>query len=101
MAAFIPVFSALGAIPGLAYVPKQKTAWLICVTVLLLVSLWMDTRSATRKRHWLFLMPVLSVAVLRLFIGAEGMGLWQCCLALVVLILGGALFIRAGTGMKA
>ena len=45
-------------------------------------------------------MPVLSVAVLRLFIPAEGMGLWQCILALADLILGGALSARAKTGRK-
>ena len=33
--AFIPVFTALGAIPGLEYVPTHKGAWLVCVAVLL------------------------------------------------------------------
>ena len=68
--AFIPVFTALGAIPGLEYVPTHKGAWLVCV------------------------------AVLRLCIPAEGMGLWQCILALADLILGGALSARAKTGRK-
>lgn len=94
--AFIPVFTALGAIPGLEYVPTHKGAWLVCVAVLLAVALWADDR----KGHWLLLMPVLSVAVLRLFIPVEGMGLWQCILALADLILGGALSARAKTGRK-
>lgn len=92
--AFIPVFTALGAIPDLAYVSTHKGAWLVCVAVLLAVALWADDW----KGHWLLLMPVLSVAVLRLFIPADGMGLWQCGLALVVLILGGVLFARAKAG---
>jgi len=94
--AFIHVFTALGAIPGMEYVPTHKGAWLVCVAVLLAVALWADDR----KGHWLLLMPVLSVAVLRLFIPAEGMGLWQCGLALVVLILGGVLFAQVKAGRK-
>lgn len=95
VASFNLIFTAFGAIPGMEYVPQHKTAWLVCVAALLVVALWVDTRREAQKHCWLLLMPVLAVAVLRLFIGAEGMGLWQCALALVDLILGGALFSRA------
>lgn len=95
VASFNLIFTAFGAIAGLEYVPQHKTAWLVCVAALLVVALWVDTRREARKHCWLLLMPVLLVAVLRLYIGAEGMGLWQCGLALVDLILGGALFARA------
>lgn len=37
--AFIPVFTALDAIPGLEYVPTHKGARLVCVAVLLAVAL--------------------------------------------------------------
>ena len=37
--AFIPVFTALGAIPGLEYLPTHKGPWLVCVAVLLAVAL--------------------------------------------------------------
>ena len=96
--AFHLIFTVLGAIPGLAYTPRHKAAWLICVAALLALALWQETRNRAHHGHWLLLMPVLSAAVLRLFIPADDMGLWQCGLALVVLILGGALFARAGAG---
>lgn len=45
-------------------------------------------------------MPTLSAAVLRLFIPADGMGLWQCGLVLADLILGGALYTQVKAGRK-
>jgi len=96
--AFHLIFTVLGAIPGLAYTPRHKDLWLASVAALLALALWQETRNRAHHGHWLLLMPVLSAAVLRLFIPADGMGLWQCGLALVVLILGGALFARAGAG---
>jgi len=96
--AFHLIFTALGAIPGLAYTPRHKGFWLALVAALLKLALWQETRSKAHHGHWLLLMPVLSAAVLRLFIPADGMGLWQCGLALVDLVLGGALFARARAG---
>ena len=94
--AFHLIFTVLGAIPGLAYTPRHKGLWLALVAALLALALWQGARNKARHGHWLLLMPVLSAAVLRLFIPADGMGLWQCGLALVDLVLGGALFARAG-----
>lgn len=74
VASFNLIFTAFGAIPGMEYVPQHKTAWLVCVAALLVVALWVDTRREAQKHCWLLLMPVLAVAVLRLFIGAEGHG---------------------------
>ena len=96
--AFHLIFTVLGAIPGLAYTPRNKAAWLICVAALLALALWQETRNKAHHGHWLLLMPVLAAAVLRLFIPADGMGLWQCGLALLDLALGGALFARARAG---
>ena len=96
--AFHLLFTVLGAIPGLAYTPRNKAAWLICVAALLALALWQETRNKMHHDHWLLLMPVLAAAVLRLLIPADGMGLWQCGLALLDLVLGGALFARARAG---
>ena len=45
-------------------------------------------------------MPTLSAAVLRLFIPADGMGLWQCGLVLADLILSGAQYTQVKAGRK-
>ena len=96
--AFHLIFTVLGAIPGLAYTPRHKSLWLVFVAALLALALWQETRNKAHHGHWLLLMPVLAAAMLRLFIPADGMGLWQCGLALVDLVLGAALFARARAG---
>lgn len=98
VAGFHLIFTVFGAITGLAYTPRHKAAWLICVAMLLVLALCQETRNKAHHGHWLLLMPVLSAAVLRLFIPADGIGLWQCGLALLDLVLGGALFARARAG---
>ncbi|MBR1820606.1 MAG: hypothetical protein IJ769_03180 [Clostridia bacterium] len=94
------IFTAVSAISDVEYVVGNKSLWLICVAALLVAAVWMDSQSEARGSQWLLCLPVLAAAVLRLFIGAEGMGLWQCGLALIDLILGSVLFARAKAGRK-
>ena len=89
------IFTAVGAISGLEYVVENKSLWLICATALLVAAVWMDSQSKARGGQWLLLLPVLAAAILRLFVGTEGMGVWQCGLAMADLILGTILFTRA------
>ena len=94
------IFTAVGAISGLDYAVGNKSLWLICVSALLVAALWTDYQSEARGSQWLLLLPVLAAAILRLFVGAEGMGLWKCGLTLADLILGAILFAHARIGKK-